>query len=61
MKKELSFVYSEDVAKLIENLIDSIIIQGIHKEIINQSYNLAFDETVKLPDFLKKLVIIYKK
>ena len=59
--KELSFVYSEDVAKLIDKIIKTIITNGIDKNIINQSYNLAFEETIKLPEFFSKIVLIFLK
>ncbi|KAK6168347.1 hypothetical protein SNE40_020901 [Patella caerulea] len=47
-KHLLSFVYNNDVAKLIEKLVSS----DVDPNIIDQAYNLAFTETFTLRQFL---------
>lgn len=49
--KELSFVYSEDVAKLIVSLL-----REENKEIRNNAYNLAFKTSVTFKDFIKEIM-----
>lgn len=40
----MSFVYSKDVAKIITNIL--LTKQYLKSELINQSYNISFDETI---------------
>ena len=52
----MSFVYSCDVADFILLMLNKVDQGKLDKKLINQSYNLACDETITLPKFLKIIV-----
>jgi hypothetical protein len=56
----MSFVYSCDVADLIVDLCLKSSYNDLKPEVLNQSYNLAFEEAVNLPVFLSKIVMLIK-
>lgn len=55
----MSFVYSCDVADLIVDLGLKSSYNDLKPEVLNQSYNLGFEEAVNLPVFLSKIVMLF--
>ncbi len=53
---EMSFVYSCDVADFILLLLHKLEQGKLDKKLLNQAYNLACEETINLPKFLKIIV-----
>jgi hypothetical protein len=54
--KKMSFVFSEDVTKLILSIIDKISKENLKKELLNQSYNIACEEAITTEELVNLIV-----
>jgi hypothetical protein len=57
VKHKMSFVYSVDVSEFILLILAKLLDNSLPQEALNQSYNLACDESINLPGLLKMMVI----
>ncbi len=57
--KPLSLVYVKDVASMITSLITNPHVSG-NKQIVNQAFNLAFEETPTLEELIKEIATALK-
>lgn len=53
----MSFIFSEDVTDLIVNLINRVEKNTLKKEILNQSYNIACEETITTEELIHYIVL----